>query len=242
MFRFNAFVNLLIYMGWFSLALFSVELIFGQATAVAGWTKDQIYILSGVFLVFLSLYRAVYHNSLTKFTQMVRTGKFDFWLLKPVSSRFLASVHRIDWVQMVRFIASIVILSILLHRYNVKPELFRWLAFLIVFASGYIALYSISFMMSTTVFWFINLFNLNDLWDEMVDLGNKPDAIYQGRLEPIFYFAVPVVLIAALPTQALLGILDPRWIAASPAIAFILYVASDKFWRFAISRYTSASS
>jgi ABC-2 type transport system permease protein len=241
-FRFNSLIQLVLYLGWFGLTLLSVELIFGRVSAVAGWRREEVYILSGVYLLFLSAAKTVYYQSFRKFTEAIRTGYFDFWLLKPVSTRFLASVNRIEWNQAARFLAAMVILFSLLKNFAFSPNLSAWIKFVIVFSAGYVALYSLTLITATTVFWFTNLFNLNDLWNEIYGLANKPAQIYRGILEPVFFVAIPVALVATLPTQALLGKLSPVWFASSPFIALGLLALSHGFWRFAISRYTSASS
>lgn len=241
-FRLNAFIELVIYLGWFVLALFSLELIFGQISAVAGWVKEEVYILSAVYFLFLALTKAIFHSSLAKFTDAVRTGYLDFWLLKPIPTRFLASTNRVQWAHLIRFLTAMVILKALLNKFGFSPNFTNWLQFCLLFSSGLWALYAVTFIVSTTAFWFINLFNLNHLWDELYSLGSKPAQIYQGLLEPVFFVVIPIALIATLPTQALLGNLPPIWLAAGPLIALALMIISQGFWRFALSRYTSASS
>lgn len=241
-FRLNTFLSLLIYLGWFGLTLISIELIFGQVKAVANWNREEIYILSSIFLLFLSVTKTVYHQSLGQFTDAVRTGYFDFWLLKPTPTRLIASINRFEWLQMIRAVIAFATLLFLLKRFSFSPSLGNWGQFTIIIISGYLALYSLAFISAASAFWFINLFNLSDLWDELYDLGRMPTQIYKGFLEPVLFIVIPAALTATLPTQALLGKLDRIWLGIGPLTAVALLLISQGFWRFALSRYASASS
>lgn len=241
-FRLNTLLSLIIYFGWFGLVFISVELIFGQVSSVAGWTRNESFILAGVYLLFLSLTKAIFHSSFHGFTDAVRTGYFDFWLLKPISVQLLISINRIEWDQLIRALAAGVILIKLLARFGVSPSWAQWFQFALIFGCGLFSLYSVTFIISTTIFWFTNLFNLNDMFNELYNLGNRPAQIYQGILEPAFFIVIPVALVATLPAQALLGNLPPKWLLFGPIITLVLMGAARGFWYRAVAFYSSASS
>nr|MCU0494790.1 ABC-2 family transporter protein [Chloroflexaceae bacterium] len=55
-------------------------------------------------------------------------------------------------------------------------------------------------------------------------------------------FIVPIAFMTTFPAAALLGLLDPLYLALAPVIAALLLLASRAFWRVALRSYTSASS
>ncbi len=55
-------------------------------------------------------------------------------------------------------------------------------------------------------------------------------------------FVLPIGLIGTLPSQALLGILEPGMAIYQAALTVVLLWAAHRFWSYSLKHYSSASS
>lgn len=97
-------------------------------------------------------------------------------------------------------------------------------------------------MITTTNFWFINIYNLEDLFHEISQVGRVPVYVFQRGMRFIFTYIIPVAFIATFPVQVLLGRSDPKITVLALVLALISFFLSQKFWNFALKHYSSASS
>src|SRR6266542_4248025 len=81
-----------------ALGLGMVVLTFGlmyQFTdAIAGWTREQVLVLVGVFWTFNGIWDMAIQPNLQRMSEYVERGEMDFFLLRPVDAQFLISVRR----------------------------------------------------------------------------------------------------------------------------------------------------
>lgn len=114
--------------------------------------------------------------------------------------------------------------------------------FFVTFLCGIAIIYSLFFMITTTNFWFINLFNLEFFLESISDVGKIPTFVFKGLARLFFFYIFPVVFIATYPTMALLGKLRLADLGIMVITSGVFIVVSQLFWRYALSRYQSASS
>ena len=125
---------------------------------------------------------------------------------------------------------------------GVQATIFSWFIFGLLFILGIFIFYNLFFIFTTTNFWFINLFNLDDLFSQVIDLGRYPVHIFRGGAKLFFVYLVPVAFIATFPVQALLGKAGFEMIFIGALIALLMFVTSQWFWQYALRHYQSASS
>ena len=66
--------------------------------------------------------------------------------------------------------------------------------------------------------------------------------MFRGFARPLLTFAIPIALIATLPSKALLGMLEPWMAPFQVGLTGALLWASHRFWNYSLRRYSSASS
>lgn len=241
-FRFNVLVWTFLNVLWLGLALIFIELIFGQVKAIAGWSKDEVFLLIAVQTLFTGFMWMLVLENLGYFSHYIRHGDLDFVLLKPLNPRFFVSTRYFDSAQYGRMVASVFLILVLLGRLGVQPDIGQWLLFILLFALGFFIFYNLFFLITTTLFWLINVFNMTDLFDNIVSSANYPVYIFQGSLRFFFIYIIPMAFIATFPAQALLGQIgwEKLWLALF--LGVVTFLASEWFWRFALKHYQSASS
>lgn len=227
---------------FFGLTVVSVELIFGQVDSIAGWSREEVLLLICVHGLFFDFLWTFILQNLLSFSHYIRKGELDFALLKPVNLRFLVSTRYFEFDHWLRIIFLIFLLFKLLRRIPVQLTIFSWLNFSLLFFLGLFIFYNFYFMITTTNFWFINIYNLEDLFHEISQVGRVPVYVFQRGMRFIFTYIIPVAFIATFPVQVLLGRSDSKITVLALVLALISFFLSQKFWNFALKHYSSASS
>jgi ABC-2 type transport system permease protein len=227
---------------WLVLSVSSVTLIFGQVNSIAGWTKNEVFLIMFVSLLFSDISWTFLFKNLENFSLSIRYGELDNTLLKPINTRFLISFMTSEFNHCVR----IIIESYFIYKYTLLVtgsfSLLNLLIAILLFVSGWLVFYSLFFMITVTNIWFINVYNLLDFFGYLQRLGRSPVYIYQKGLLFFFSFILPAAYTATFPTEALLGRINPTKVVIAPFLAIIFLYVSQKFFRFALKHYSSASS
>jgi len=229
---------------WMTLGITSIHLIFGQVEAIAGWSKNEVFLVLFVASLFHDLCWTLIFRNLGAFSRLIRKGELDNALLKPVNTRFLLSFKILEFDHYVRIALEL----FLIYKYTILTtgyfSFLNLLAALFLFTCGFLIFYSIFFALTVTNIWFINLANLIDFFHTVKDLGGKPIEIFKIKRGFLYFFSfvLPVGYIATFPTEALMGQIETSKIILAPILAIFSLWASQKFFNFALKYYSSASS
>ena len=80
------------------------------------------------------------------------------------------------------------------------------------------------------------------IYRDLTNLTRFPIDIYQGVAKGILTFLIPVGMMVAFPVKAMLGLISPAGVIWSLGLAGFWFWIALKFWHFALTKYTSASS
>jgi|GEM_PF-3465321 len=240
-FRFNFVLWSISNTFWALLLIFTVQLIYGQVDTIAGWGRNDAYVLAIVNSLFISFLWSFVLPSMVGFHNLTRKGQMDFILLKPLSTRFLASARTIEFDMYPR----ILVLCILLINFvsqHYSAGFLEWFWFTLSIGAGVVIFYNFALTAATTNFWFINIFNLENLFDAVYDLGRLPLGIFKGGLQLVFIYFIPMAFLGTYSSQILLGM--GSWAMLFSYLIAIVTTSwvSQWFWNFALKRYSSASS
>lgn len=227
---------------WALLSLVTVNLIFGQVSSIAGWTKNEVLILSITGSMFNSFLWMFVLPSLLYIGETIRKGDFDFYLLRPINSQFLSAISRFEFNDYLRIVAMIVLLFRFVPQAVGHVAPLQIIGFTLLFLLGLVIYYSLFSIITTLCFWFIGLQALEDLFDTMVTMGRYPTDIFNGALRIVFFYLIPMAFVATFPVSVLLGKSGLGLIIIGFFVAAIFLFFSSKFWNFALRHYSSASS
>ncbi len=226
---------------WYAAQVFTFEVLFLHTKLIGTWDVYQTRVFLGVLFIIDAMYMIFLQENLDKFSEKVRKGELDLLLTKPVNSQFMISFQKVS----VSCFGNLMIatgwfVSSLLNLQEVSWGRSLWI-FLLV-PCGFTILYSIRFCMAALSVILVRADNLQFVWYQLYRLGMRPDSIYLRWLQIIILTILPVGLIASVPARA---ILDPpeTWVYVwSLAAAPLSLWLSSRFWKFALTRYQSASS
>lgn len=224
------------------LSVFLLNIIFLQTPTLSGWTRYELFIIYGCFLMVFSLIKAFFDEGLSDVPLLVRTGRLDVFLTKPVNSRFLISIRFFSFDYLFDVLFSFFIIAYSLKNLQIQPAFGDLLIFFLVVISGVLVFYFIYFFLITFSIWFIKLDNLRNLFSGFMDLARVPPSLYKGAVGFFFTFIVPLAFVSVVPAQAILGLLSPKTVLLEIGVVIFFCLISAKFWKFALRYYTSASS
>ncbi len=112
----------------------------------------------------------------------------------------------------------------------------------LVIDHGKLILYSIWLMMATSAFWFVRIDDISELFSAIYETGRFPVSVYPSWMRGALTFVVPIAFITTFPAAAVLGRAKPLLLALAFLLAAGFFWGCVCFWRFAVRRYSSASS
>jgi ABC-2 type transport system permease protein len=224
-----------------ALTLFGFGVLYQYTDEVAGWSRAEILVLVGIFWTFSAVWDMLL-DGLTEVSRDVRTGTMDFVLLRPVSAQFLLSLRRVWLLDGLNALLGVALVVYAGNLAGVSWSLWSVALAALLCLCGLVTIYALRFMLVTCAFWLVSVQNLHDLLHPVFQVGQYPVGFFKGWARVVLTFVVPVAFATTFPAEALLGRGDLRLLLVGLALAGGALLASHAFWKFAVRRYTSASS
>ena len=126
-------------------------------------------------------------------------------------------------------------------------DLWRLLAFGVLFLCGVAIAYSLLLMLSSTSVWLVRNQNLMELWWLFSTLMRHPRQIFNNVwwAEPLgrfFTLIVPVLLVVSVPAETMVKVFEPVTIGGVLLATVVLLWLSRRVFLLALRSYRSASS
>ncbi|MFV8257246.1 ABC transporter permease [Bdellovibrio bacteriovorus] len=226
---------------WYLAQIMTFEVLFRHTPKIGDWNLEQMRVFLGVVFVVDGLYMIILSENLDQFSEKVRKGDLDLLLAKPINSQFMISLQKASTAM----IGNLIIASSWFIYSIIQLSNFEWLRLfwlLLLIPCGLVALYAMRFFMASTAVIFARSENLQFIWYQIYRLGMRPDSIYVPWFKWMLLTALPVGVIASVPARALLEPPDFALFAWVVVLSGILIYLTNKFWKFALRFYSSASS
>jgi ABC-2 type transport system permease protein len=240
--RLSFITNITNSLGALVLNLIFFRIVFGRVHVIAGWSKYEVFLLLGVYFLFMAIINMFVSEGLGAFTGIIWNGDLDGFLTKPVNSQFHISFREIDISKAFDIMLGLAVIFISLSRMGVSPGAWQWIMACLHFFLGLVIYYSIWYTSLTIVIWTTTLGAVRSLIPSLFFFGQYPADIYKGRLKWLFMTVFPLIIIANFPAKVLLGRLSPLLLGYNAVLAFLFLSISILFWKFALRYYSSASS
>ncbi len=244
-FRFNFFLLICAEFVWYASQLVIYQVLYRHTKLIGGWDQKQMQVFMFLALFVDSIYMILWDSNFSKFNDDVRKGQLDLLLTKPVNSMFMTSSQKISISHIPCFFVTF---SGLLWSLNQLPE-FSWIKILwllIMIPSGLSVIFCGRFALNSTALLFTRADFLQYVWYSLFRLGLRPDGIYSslmnGALRKILIFILPFAMIASIPTRFLLDAFNPGLLIWALIMPSILIYLTNKYWKYCLKNYTSASS
>ena len=201
--------------------------------------------LVGTHQIISQIFQGFFYVNLVNLPELVRTGKLDFILLQPIDGQFATSVRQFGLDSIVNALVGVGIVIYSLHRLHVVPgvEPDRSLSGYDA-ASGSRSIMRSCSPLSTASFWIVRSQGLIWGYYNIMNLARYPDVVFKGVVKFVFSWLIPVIVVTNVPARVLMNASEtPWWLICHLLLASALMLfVSRILWRFALNRYSSASS
>jgi len=206
---------------------------------LAGYSSNQIIFFYLTFnlidVITQFLFREVYN-----FRPMIINGDFDLVLVKPLSALFRVLMGGADIIDLIT-IPPLIILTIyfgaLLH-----PNLVLIIYYLLLLFNGFIIATAFQIIVLAFAIVTLEIDHMVMIYRDVTSLGRLPIEIYKEPLRAFLTYLIPVGIMITLPAKAMMGLAGPLGILSAFAVGIVAIFISLKFWKYALTKYTSASS
>lgn len=241
-YRANFLIEGVMTVAWLGLTLLPLAVLYSERTEVAHWDAPSALIVMAYFTAVRAVLEGVVSPSIVDLVERIRSGAFDYVLLKPVDAQAMVSTSRYEPWKIFDFLAAIGLCVYAFWLRGEAPSAGDIALGLALFACGCIAVYSLWIACAAASFWVVRLDNLVYLLSAIFDTARWPVQVLPGIWRLLFTFVIPVAIMTTFPAMALLGRLDAKTAIATVLGSLAMLGASRLLWRAAIRNYTSASS
>ena len=241
-YRANFIIEVMLSLAWMALALVPLLVIFKERGSVAGWDRPSALIVMAYFMGVKAIMEGVVSPSLVQLVERIRTGAFDYVLLKPIDAQLLITAANYEPEKIFDLIGALAIAIYAFVERGHGPSGAELGLGLLLFVAGLFAMYSLWIVCAAASFWVVRLDNLIYLLGAIFDTARWPVQVFRGLWRVLFTFVIPVAVMTTFPAMAMLGRLSGRTALATIGGTAAMLAISRLVWRSAIRNYTSASS
>ena len=226
-----------------ALLLLFFQAIFLKVDRLGTWSFDQVLLLFATFHIVDYLMSITFQRNLAyRLPQMIQTGELDTRMILPVNLLFMSSMEELDLMDFFSSIPAFAFLVWVLDRIDFAFSWAQGLAYLMFMANALLFMFAVVLIISATSFWTVQSYGLSRVFDNLMKIGRYPLDIFEGFWKVLFVYLLPLVLIAQVPSQALLATLTPGFAAFGLSVTFVFLVAALFLWNRGLKNYLSASS
>jgi ABC-2 type transport system permease protein len=175
-----------------------------------------------------------------RFRPKIVTGDFDLTLAKPANSLFvslLGGADIIDFLTIPPLLLAIWYVGSLLH-----PSFSSVMYFAILLINGLIIAAAFHIAVLALAIISLEIDHTIMIYRDITSFGRFPIDIYKQPIQGILTYLIPVGVMITFPAKALIGLVSPLGIITSLFVGVAAIFVSLRFWNYALTKYTSASS
>ncbi len=215
--------------------------IYHQTDLLAGWTRAETLVLTGIFALVSGLRGAFIDPSLTRFVGAIRDGTLDEALLRPAPSWFTTTCREHAPLALGQSILGLGVTGFGLAELPKPPGPLDLLIALGLTVCAVVITWALSLIIASLGFW-AGRFEMAPLTSSLWELGRYPTAVYDQPLRTVVGYLLPVAGMITLPSAALTRGDSPTLLLTGLALTFAFIALALLTFRFGLRRYTGATS
>jgi ABC-2 type transport system permease protein len=228
---------------WYVAQLSTFEVLITHTPDLAGWSIQELRFFMAILFLVDAVFMLLFSENMDQLPLKVANGELDLLLTKPVNSQFMVSLNKINCPYLVNIFVLVLWTIYVVYQLPQAMEPLR-LALLIGFAMpvGLVVFYCMRFWIASLSLIFVRTDNLPMIFYQVYRFGVRPYRFYPFWLRVAVLTIIPVGFIAGVPAEIVLGELPIGLLLWGIALAALALLGTRKFWAFALTRYSSASS
>lgn len=206
---------------------------------LAGYSSQQAIFFFMTFnlvdVISQFLFREVY-----RFRPQVVSGDFDLVLVKPMNALFRALLGGADPIDLITI--PPLVIAVYLIGSPLNPDTLQIVSYVALILNGILIAMAFHIAVISLAIITLEIDHTIMIYRDLMNLGRFPVDIYKQPLQGVLTYLIPVGIMITLPAKALMGLVSPWGVISSFVLGIVAILLSLRFWNFAITKYTSASS
>lgn len=216
---------------WFLIILKSrIELI-------SGYNFDQLITFFLVFN-FFDLLGQIFFRGIYWFRNDIVSGNFDYKLVKPISPLFQVLTKHTDFLDIPLF----VLVTIFLVSRLTTVAITELAIFALLGISSLLLITAIHILVAAVGVITTEVDHSIWIYRDLSLMGRVPVDIYTDFVRALLTFVIPIALIFTIPAKALFGLIAWPIMLIVLIVSLLIYLLTLRFWHYALTQYSSASS
>ncbi len=229
-------------LAWLAITLVPIAVVFQQRPSLIGWSFPEALVVMGWFVLLRGILEGGVTPSLTTVVEGIRTGMFDFLLLKPADAQFLVSTARFEPWRIADLAGAVAIFCYAFSRLGRWPSAGALAMGFALLLSSVVLLYSLWILIVSLSLRVVKVENLGYLLASIFDAARWPVSVFPLGLRLVFTVVFPLALMTTYPALALLDRLTPVTLLTCLLGSATFSTLSRLVWLRSLRAYTSASS
>lgn len=215
--------------------------LFRFTNEVAGYDKFEILLFYATFNL-IDVATQVFFRGVYSFKWDILKGGFDFVLSKPVNSLFMILCRLTDFLDMIFLLPITGLLIYSIANLGERLTLFNILVYLIFLVLGFLIALGLHIISACITMLTVESENFIWLYRDLLTFGRFPPEVYSQKIQFIFTYLMPIIIIVGFPSKAFLGKLPWPMMLVALVITAAFFGGSILLWKFSLKKYSSASS
>jgi ABC-2 type transport system permease protein len=218
--------------------LFIVFLLKGT-NSLAGYNLNQTMFFYLTFnlvdIISQFLFREVY-----RFRPQIIEGSFDLVLSKPINALFKSLLGGADLLDL--FTIPPLIIALIFVSRGLNPSIFSVVLYILLIFNSLIIAASFHIFVLGLGIVTLEIDHTVMIYRDLANLGRFPIDIYKEPLKGVITFIIPIGTMMTLPAKTFMNLVSFNVVIMSFVVGGLFLFLSIKFWNFALTKYSSASS
>ena len=225
-----------------ALAIGTILIVFRHTERLGDWNQSELIMLIGVYSAVRGFINFFIKPGLQEFLEGIRTGLFDYALLKPLDSQLYVAIKEFRFWSLIDLLTGVGIVCWSFWSGDLATSSINWFLVILSVAAGFAVVIAFWFILGTTAFWFIKLENIFVVFETLFQTARWPLTIYPEVIRTLLTVVIPVAWAVTMPAAALASKTDSRTIGVAILVPVFFVGSSRLLWRFGVSRYSGASA
>ncbi|MGW0434416.1 ABC transporter permease [Micromonospora sp. NPDC003197] len=203
------------------------------------WTAGQWTLILGLVTTSRGLWNTFFVGTLDT-RELIRTGKLDTFLVRPVSSLFLVTTARMSPDLWGETAVGVFLILFGLHTSGLAVTLGVVAALLVTLVIGTTIYYALFLLVETTAFWLVDNSMLSVLFERLDEYSRVPLSIFPAWLRAMFSSVLPLAMVGYLPGLVIFGRSGPWLLGLAAAVALGFVLLAIWLWGLGLRKYSGA--
>lgn len=213
----------------------------GNTGGLLGFTRDQAILFFLIWNI-VDVTTQLFFRGVYFFRQKVVNGELDFYLSKPMNPLFRIITGNTDLVDLTTLVMLIIYIAWFLSQSSLTVSPGAFSLFLVLLIASFLIALAFHIVVVAIGILTTEVDHTIMIYRDITQMARFPIDIYTEPLRSILTFALPVAIMFTVPAKTLMGLISPLTIFTSLLITIASLLFSMRLWRYALTKYSSASS